>query len=253
MKNHEKRQKEISAAKDNRDSRSKASSGKPADIPTAVGRHHLTTDEAFNKGMCFHIVFSLRAKQIEGTITHCQTNKHKPFSGLDQTAITQFMKGYLFRLEKSVEKMPVEEQPQQIHEFAEVQKEEAGIAPRGEMRTRSFGVIQRGTTQPTESLQEGLPFELQWSFDPPAMSDMDGEQMDYRVLIWGKNLDSGQRLRIGEKKGQSDFGSPLTAHMPSEALPPGMYRLEAKSNFDVKSAKSEWHSSCRESRLIHVI
>jgi hypothetical protein len=251
MKNHEKRQ--IPAAKDKRDSRSKASSDKPVDIPAAESPHRQAADEDLYKGISFEIVFVLKDKQIEGTITHTLTGKKIPFSGLDQIAITQFMKGYLSRLEKSVEKMPVEEQPQQIHEFAEVQKEETRAVPRGEMRTRGFGVIPSGATQPTEILQEGQPFQLQWSFDPPAMSDMEGEQLDYRVLIWGKNLDSGQRLTIGEKKGQAVFGSSLTAHMPSEPLPPGMYRLEAKSNFDVKSAKSEWHSSCRESRLIHVI
>jgi hypothetical protein len=249
MKKPERHHKETLVAKDQRDSKSKASSDKREDISAVESSHSLTADG----GIPFLVNFSLKGGQIKGTITHCLTKKQLEFSGLDQTAITQFMKGYLFRLEKSVEKMPDEEQPQQIHEFAGVQKEETKAVPCGEMRTRSFGLIPSGATQPAEILEEGQPFQIQWSFDPPAMLGMEGEQLDYRVLIWGKNLDSGQRLTFGEKKGQTDFGSPLTAHMPSEPLPLGMYRLQAKSIFDVKSAKSDWHSSCRESRLIHVI
>ena len=205
------------------------------------------------EGISFLIDFSLTEGQIEGTITHCRTDKQMEFAGLDQTAISQFMKRYLSRLEKSVAKMPIEEAAQQIHEVADVQKEEARTDPHGEMRTRSFGVIPAGAGQPSEILQQGQPFQLQWSFEPPAMSDMEGEQLHYRIVICGKNLEGGERLKVGEIKGQIDFGSPLTAHIPSEPLPPGAYRLEADSMFSLKSKIAEWHSACRERRLIQVI
>jgi hypothetical protein len=214
----------------------------------------MASDEELKQGISFFVDFSLTDGQIEGTITHCRTEKQMKFSGLDQNAIIQFMKGYLFRLEKSIEKMPVEEEPQPSESPAEVQPS-AGlrISPTGEMRTRSFGVIPSDAARPTEVLQQGQPFQVHWSFDPPAMADLEGQQLDYRVVIWGKNLDDGQRLMIGDHKAKIGFGSPLTARIPSAPLPPGAYRLEAESIFGLKSAKSEWHSSCRERRLIQVI
>jgi hypothetical protein len=150
--------------------------------------------------------------------------------------------------------MPVEEQPQQVHEFAEVQrKEEARKTPPGEMQTRSFGLIPAGSIQPTELLRQEQPFQLQWSFEPPSISDMEGEQLYYRIVISGKNLEGGERLKIGDIKGQIGFGSALTARIPSEPLPPGAYWLEADSDFSMKSKVAEWRSACHERRLIQVI
>ena len=252
MKNHERRHKEQSGTKEKKDHKNKSSTGEMEDLPVE-SRHHLAADEDMTAGISFLINFSLTEGQIEGTITHCRTNKQMEFAGLDQASISQFMKRYLSRLEKSVAKMPIEEASQQIHEVAEVQKEGARAVPHGEMRTRSFGVIPTGAGQPSEILQQGQPFQLQWSFEPPAMSEMEGEQLHYKLVICGKNLEGGDRLKVGEIKGKIDFGSPLTAHIPSEPLPPGAYRLEAESTFGLKTKKSEWHSFCRERRLIQVI
>jgi len=251
MKNHEKRQ--MPAAKDKRDSRSKASSDKPLDLPAAESHHRQAADDDLTEGISFLIDFSLTEGQIEGTITHCRTNKQMEFAGLDQTAISQFMKRYLSRLEKSVARMPIDESVQQIHEVADVQKEEARTDRHGMMRTRSFGVIPAGAGHSSEILRHGQPFQLQWSFEPPAMADMEGEQLQYRIVICGKNLEGGERLKVGEVKGKIDFGSSLTAHIPSEPLPPGAYRLEADSVFSLKSKIAEWQSACREKRLIQVI
>ena len=50
----------------------------------------------------FFVDFSLEEGQIKGKMTHRLTNKQVDFAGLDQAAITQFMKKYLSRLEKGV-------------------------------------------------------------------------------------------------------------------------------------------------------
>ena len=254
MKNHGKYQKEMSGMKEKRDSKSKTSDGESKQLSGDESHPRLAADDEMDKGISFLIVFSLKEGKIEGTITHCLTDKQTKFSGLDQTAMTQFMKRYLSRLEKSVEKMSIEEQPQPIHEFAVVQqREDARITPPGEMRTRSFGVLPEGSAQHAEILQQGQPFQLQWSFESPSMSDMEGEQLHYRIVICGKNLEGGERLKIVDTTGQIGFGSPLTASIPSAPLPPGPYRLEADSNFSLKSKIAGWHSACHERRLIQVI
>lgn len=250
MKNHEKRHKEIPGTKDKKINKSKASSSDREDILCVECIHSLAADG----GIPFLVNFSLKEGQIKGKITHCLTNKPLEFSGLDQNEIIKFMKGYLFRLEKSAEKMTFEEQPQPIHAPADVQlTEEARITPSGEMRTRSFGVIPAGSAQSMEILRQGQPFQLQWTFESPSMSGMEGDQLHYRIVISGKNLEGGERLKIGDTTGQIGFGSPLTAHIPSEPLPPGAYWLEADSDFSLKSNVAEWRSACRERRLIQVI
>jgi hypothetical protein len=249
MKNHGKYHKEMSGMKEKRDSKSKTSNGESKQLSGGESHHRLAADEDLDKGISFLIVFSLKDGQIKGNITHRLTNKQMEFDGLDQTAITQFMKKYLSRLEKSIEEMPIEEQP-----VAAVQwREQTRITPTVEMRTRSFGVLPEGSAQHAELLLQGQPFQLQWSFESPSMSGMEGEQLHYRIVVCGKNLERGDRLKIVDTTGQIGFGSPLTASIPSAPLPPGPYRLEADSNFSLKSKFAEWHSACHERRLIQVI
>jgi hypothetical protein len=253
MKTNEKRHKEQYSAKDKKVSKIKGTSDSPEVISNAESSQSIADVEDLKNGIAFHVNFLLKEGQIKGKITHRLTKKHVEFDGLDQNSITQFMKGYLSRLEKSVEKMPAEEPPPQFLETTEAQSDEAKITVTGEMQTRSFGLVPAGSTQPTELLRQGQPFQLQWSFEPPTISDMEGKQLCYRIVISGKNLEGGERLKIGNIKGQIGFGSVLTARIPSEPLPPGAYWLEADSDFSLKSKVAEWRSACHERRLIQVI
>jgi hypothetical protein len=254
MKNHEKSHKELSAIKEKRDPKSKITTGEQNKLSNDDSLHRHAADEDMTARISFLIDFSLTEGQIQGKITHRLTNKQMEFAGVDQTAITQFMKRYLSRLEKSVEKIPIDEpSQQQIHASVEVHQEEPREIHAGEMQTRSFGVIPAGAVQPTELLRQGQPFQLQWSFEPPPIPSTVGEQLSYRVIISRKNLEGGEHMKVGEVSGKVDVGSALTARIPSEPLPPGAYRLEADSDFSLKSKKVGWHSTCRERRLIQVI
>jgi hypothetical protein len=253
MKNHEKSHKEMSGVKDKRDPKNKMTTGEPKELSNDESRHRHFADEDMTARMSFLIDFSLAEGQIQGKITHRLTNKQIEFAGLDQSAITQFMKRYLSRLEKSVEKIPIEDPSQQIHPSVEVHKEEAKETHAGEMQTRSFGVIPAGAAQPTAFLLQGQPFQLQWSFEPPPIPSTMGEQLSYRVIICRKNLEGGEHRKVGEVSGNIDIGSALTARIPSEPLPPGAYRLEADSDFSLKSKTTGWHSTCHERRLIQVV
>jgi hypothetical protein len=257
MKNHGKYHKEISGTKEKRDSKSKTSNGELKALSSDEGHHRLAADVDPDRGISFLVNFSLKGGQLEGKIKHVPTDKHIQFTVDDQDDLSEmnrFIKGYLkFRLEKD-EKKPIEEQPIRTHKFADVQDEETGAVPRGEIRTRSFGVLPEGSAQHTEFLQQGQSFQLQWSFESPSISNMEGEQLHYRIVISGKNLEGGERLKIADTTGQIGFGSPLTASIRSAPLPPGTYRLEADSDFSMKSKKiAEWHSACRERRLIQVV
>jgi hypothetical protein len=253
MKNHEKSHKELSAIKDKRDPKSKITAGESNKLSNDESRHRHAADEDMTARISFLIDFSLAEGQIQGKITHRLTNKQMDFAGLDQTTITQFMKRYLSRLEKSVEKTPVDEPSQQTHASVEVHKEEARETHAGKMQTRSFGVIPAGAAQPTAFLLQGQPFQLQWSFEPPPIPSTMGEQLSYRVIICRKNLEGGEHMKVGEVSGKIDIGSALTARIPSEPLPPGAYRLEADSDFSLQSKNVGWHSTCHERRLIQVV
>jgi len=249
MKNHEKSRKELPSTKDKKNGKGKTATGDPGDILSIESRRSLAADE----GIPFLVNFSLSEGEIEGTITHLRTNTKTKFVGFDQVAIGQFMKRYLSRLEKSVEKMPVEEPPPQFFDSAVAQRDEAKKTVSGEMRTRSLEVIPSGAAQPSNILLKEQPFQLQWSFEPPSLSGMAGEKLHYRIVICGKKLEGGERIKFGEVSGKIDFGSDLTARIPSGPLPPGAYRLDADSDFSMKSKIAEWHSACRERRLIQVI
>ena len=253
MKTHEKRGKEMPGVKEKKNRKSGSFTGEPKGPSTVEGHQHLDSNEDTTARISFLIDFSLAEGEILGKITHRLTSKQQDFIGLDQTTITQFMKKYLSRLEKSIVRMPVAEPPQQIPEFAEKQMEEVNEPSTDEMLTRSFGVFPAGAAHSTAILQQGQPFQIQWSFEPISSSNMEGAQMHYKVMIAQKKLSGGVRELAGEIEGEIDFGDELTARIPSEALPPGMYHLEAVSYFSLKSRKPEWRSSCRESRLIQVI
>jgi hypothetical protein len=82
---------------------------------------------------------------------------------------------------------------------------------------------------------------------------MVGEQLHYRIVICGKNLERGERIEIGEVEGIIDFGGTQTALIPSEPLPPGTYIVEADAGFSLKSMESDRQSARRERRLIQVV
>ncbi|MBI5580257.1 MAG: hypothetical protein HY895_13985 [Deltaproteobacteria bacterium] len=250
MKNHEKRHKELSGTEVKRDR--KKESGEEGFKEDLKPESHapFDADEDTTARISFLIDFSLAEGQIEGRIIHRLTNKHMKFVGLDQTAISQFMKKYLSRLDKSVVRATEREQVPST-DYQDAEKEEAAAAS-NEIRTKSFLVIPAGAAQPTEILQQGQPFQVQWCFDPPASLSVRGQHMNYKVSICRKKLASGHREVVGEIEGDVACSEALTASIHSEPLPSGTYRLEADATFSLKGRKPDWSGVCRDSRLVHV-
>jgi hypothetical protein len=248
MKNHEKRHKELSGTEVKRDRKKESSDGGFKEDQKAESHHRFDADEDTTARISFLIDFSLAEGQIEGRITHRLTNTQMKFVGLDQTTISQFMKKYLSRLDKSVVRTTEREQlPSTDYQNAE--KEEPAS---NEIRTKSFLVIPAGAGQPTDILQQGQPFQVQWCFDPPASLSVRGQHMNYKVSICRKKLASGHREVVGEIKGDVACSEALTASIHSEPLPSGTYRLEADATFSLKGRKPDWRSACRNSCLVHV-
>jgi hypothetical protein len=250
MKSHEKRHKDTSGIEEPRERKREPTNGDPAESVNAESHSHLAAAEDTSARISFLIDFSLAEGQIQGKITHRLTNKHTEFTGLDQTAITQFMKKYLSRLEKGVVKMSGREALPAI-DVQDTEKEEREI-PSNDIRTRSFSVIPAGTARPTEFLQQGQPFQLQWCFEPPESFVVRGEHLKYKVSICRKKLASGNRELLGEIEGDIDCTEALTACIHSEPLPAGTYRIEADAQFSLRSKKADWSSTCHNSNLIHV-
>ena len=248
MKNHEKRQKEVSGMEERRDRRR----GNGDNIH-AASPHHSVADEDTMARISFLVDFSLENGQIKGKITHRLTNKQMEFDGLDQAAITQFMKKYLSRLERAPAETADREHIEPIRvETSGMGKERESAASPEEIRTRSFSVIPAGSTQPMEIIQQGLPLQLQWCFEPAPAFPYRGERMHYKVSICRKKLAGGHRELLGEIGGEISFAEPVTACIHSEPLPPGTYRIEADAEFSLKSKKAAWRQTCHNSSLIHV-
>jgi hypothetical protein len=250
MKSHEKRHKELSGIEGTRDRKREPANGGLTESLNAESHHQLAADEDPTARISFLIDFSLAEGQIQGKITHRLTHKQMEFGGLDQMAITQFMKKYLSRLEKGVVKTS-ERESLPVVDVQDVAREEKET-PSKDIRTQSFNVIPAGATRPTEILQQGQPFQVQWCFETPESFVVRGEHLKYKVSICRKKLASGNRELLGEIEGDIDCTEALTACIHSEPLPPGTYRLEADATFSLKSRKTDWSSACRNSRLIHV-
>lgn len=258
MKTHKGGEEELSTIRGKKGRKSTLLSGEPKEVSIAENHHHPANDKDTTARISFLIDFSLAEGEIRGKITHRLTDKQVKFAGIDQATITQFMNKYISRLEKNVIKMPAEEVSPPIHELAEEKKEEARETPFSEMQTRSFDVIPLGTAHPQRVLQQGQPFQFQWSFEPPSFLGLEGEKLNYRVIICRKKLAGGPRELVGKTEGQVDFSETLTsgiqASLQSQPLPRGTYRLKGVTHFwSSKSKKPGWRSSCSDSCLIQVV
>ena len=248
MKPPDPRRKEPNGTKGKKDDKIKSFDGEPREASKVESQQHVDADEDTTGRMSFSIDFWLAEGEVRGKIIHRPSGKHQEFSARDQARITEFLNRYLSRLERSIARRPVEESSQPTPELAEAQKK---------MRTRSFGVFIKGTDHPKRILQKEQPFEYKWSFETPASFGIEGEELNCKVNICRKNLASGKREIVVDKKDEikkeTDFREPLIV-IPSEPLSAGTYRLEGEANFQsLKSKKPESPISCKESCVILVV
>ena len=257
MKAHERRHKESSSTKGQKDQKSKSFDGEPKEPSKVESQKHVDADEDTTGRMSFYIDFWLTEGELQGQIIHRPSGKPLKLSARDWTTkITEFLNKYLSSLEKSVAKRPVEESSQQVPELTEAHQKAVKETPSMRMQTRSFGVFIKGTDHPIKILQKEQPFAYKWSFEPPASFGIEGEDLGYKVIICRKNLAGGEREIVVDEKGEvdkeTDFPDPLIV-IPSKPLPAGTYRLEGEAKFiSSKSTMPESSIKCKESCLILV-
>jgi hypothetical protein len=92
--------------------------------------------------------------------------------------------------------------------------------------------------------------------EPPASFGIEGGDLDYKVIIFRKDLAGGKREIVADEKGEikkeTDFRNPLIV-IKSKPLSAGTYRLEGEANFiSSKSKMPESSIRCKESCLILV-
>jgi hypothetical protein len=257
MEEHERHHKEPGSKKGKKNGNSKSFDGERKEPPKVESQQHIDADEDTTGRMGFYIDFWLAGGEVKGQITHRASGKPLKLSGRDWTMkITEFLNKYLSSLEKSIATRPVEEPSQETPELAEAHKKEVKETSSGRMQTRSFGVFIKGTDHPIKILQKEQPFEYRWSFEPPASFGIEGEDLDYRVIICRKDLAGGKREIVVDEKGEikkeADFRDPLVV-IPSGPIFAGTYRLEGEANFiSSKSKMLESPLRCKESCLILV-
>lgn len=244
MKNHDKHQ-DVK-----RDRKKESGYGGSKEHSKSENHKHFDADEDTTPRISFQIDFSLAEGQIKGKITHRLTHKQMEFDGLDQAAISQFMKKYLSGLDKGVARTTETVHLPSGRDQDATKQTQAPTST--EIRTKTFHVIPAGSSQPSAILQPGQPFQLQWCFDPPASLSVRGQQMSYKISVCRKQLDSGQRELVGITEGEAASIEALTASIHSGPLPSGTYRLEADARFSLRDKKPDWTGDCRSSCVIHV-
>jgi hypothetical protein len=257
MKEHKRHHKEPGGTNGKKDVNSKSFDGEHKEPPKVESQQHIDADEDTTGRMGFYIDFWLAEGEVKGQIIHRPSGKPLKLSARDWTTkITEFLNKYLSSLEKSIAARPVEESSQETPELAEAHKKEVKETPSRKMQTRSFGVFIKGTDHPIKILQKEQLFEYKWSFEPPASFGIEGEDLDYWVIICRKDLADGKREIVVDEKGEikkeTDFRDPLIV-IPSKPLFAGTYRLEGEANFiSSKSKMPESSIRCKESCLILV-
>jgi hypothetical protein len=254
MKEHERNHKEPGSTRGKKDEKSKSFDGEHQEHPKVESKQHVDADEDTTGRMRFSIDFWLAEGEVQGQIIHRPSGKPLKLSARDWTTkITEFLNRYLSSLEKSVARRPVEESSQQTPELTEAHQE-VKETPSRKMQTRSFGVFIKGTDHPIKILRKEQPFAYKWSFEPPVSFGIEGEDLDYKVIICRKNLAGGEREIVVDEKGEvekeTDFPDPLIV-IPSKPLPSGTYRLEGEAKF-ISSKSTMPESSIKESCLILV-
>ena len=250
MKNHEKRQTGTTESASKRGVKNEPTADASSETSLPNRPNPIDSAEDSTARITFVTEFSLSEGRIEGRITHRLTGKSMEFAGLDQTTITQFMKKYLSGLDRGPGRVADSERLASPRERQSGTEKPGSTADR--LRTRSFQVIPTGAARPTDILQQGQPFQLQWSFEPPDGLVDRGQQLSYAVSICRKKLAGGRRELLGEIKGEIVCCEALTANIHSEPLPSGTYRLEADARFSLKNKKTGWVNAARDSCLIHV-
>lgn len=257
MKEHERHHKDPGSTKGKKNGNSKSFDGEHKEPPKVKSQQHVDADDGTIGRMSFDIDFWLAEGELQGEIIHRPSGKPLKLSARDWTTkIAEFMKKYLSSLEKSIATRPVKESSQETPELAEAHKKEVKETPSRKMQTRSFGVFIEGTDRAIKILQKEQPFEYKWFFEPPASFGIEGEDLDYKVIIFRKDLTNGKCEIVVDEKGEiqkeTDFRDPLIG-IPSEPLSAGTYRLEGEANFiSSKSKMPESSIRCKESCLILV-
>jgi len=257
MKENERNHKEAGSTKGKKNGNSKSFDGEHKEPPKVESQQHVDAKDDTTGRMSFYIDFWLAEGELQGQIIHRPSVKPLKLSARDWTTkITEFLNKYLSSLEKSIATRPAEESSQENPELAEAHKKEVKETPSRKMQTRSFGVFIKGTDHPIKILQKEQPFEYKWSFEPPASFGIEGEDLNYKVIICRKDLAGGKREIVVDEKGEikkeTDFRDPLIV-IPSKPLSAGTYRLEGDANFiSSKSKMPESSIRCKESCLILV-
>jgi hypothetical protein len=257
MAEHERHHKEPGSKKGKKNGNSKSFDGEHKEPPKVESQQHVDAKDDTTGRMSFYIDFWLAEGELQGQIIHRPSGKPMKLSARDWTTkITEFLNKYLSSLEKSIATRPVEEPPQETPELAEAHEKEVKETPSRKMQTRSFGVFIKGTDHPIKILQKEQLFAYKWSFEPPASFGIEGEDLDYKVIICRKDLAGGKREIVVDEKGEikkeTDFRDPLIV-IPSKPLSAGTYRLEGEANFiSSKSKMPESSIRCKESCLILV-
>ena len=169
--------------------------------------------------------------QYQGKIEHILTKDKKAFTGLDGTAIIEFMSRHLPHVEEIVEKTePHLAQPIPSGKTVEECVDSVHVS-RPQQRLSDLMIIPVGTDNPITTLSQNQTFEVHVNVDLTDVIMPDDEPIEKTLTIYAKRL-GGTPEVIGESHIIPTSTGKSTFKMIGKPLPVGAYRLEASLTFN---------------------
>jgi hypothetical protein len=169
--------------------------------------------------------------QYQGKIEHILSKDKKAFTGLDGTAIIEFMSRHLPHVEEIVEKTePHLAQPipsgKTVEEFIDSER-----ISKPRQRLSDLRIIPVGADTPITALRKNQTFEVHVNVDLSDVIMPDDEPIEKTLTIYAKRL-GGTHEIIGESRSIPISSGKSTFKMIGKSLSVGAYRLEAFLTFN---------------------
>jgi len=161
------------------------------------------------------------------TVTNNKNKKPGRWTGWDGEKLTAFIaeqSGVKFAPPK------IKAEPANPPETQTTVPEPAKSAPpaAGTVKLRQLDARLSGTEQPCHAVPHNQPFEMWLTLDLVDFKLPENSQLDYTAAIYAKQLGTGQRRLVGEKRSSAPLQRRLSIPVKGVQMPAGDFRLEAE-------------------------
>lgn len=248
----------------------------------AKGAQEIISSDISAPKSTFRVDLYPQEGKIQGRIEHLLSKEKKIFSGLDSTAILDFLNSHrpyikeplktqpakpvaadtasAFTPAKSVGAVPtpasaaVEKVPAPVTAAVDtVSAPATEVIPELEtLNLTSVDVFLPDGSKPTGAIQHDQPFEVRIAFAIPDQVKTTRTQIHYTASIFAKSLLGGSHKLVGEISDILEVTEALTVNILPNTLASGVYKLETAMSFHLTGKEKQPRFISHESNPVNV-